>query len=85
MSNDEAYALAMDSPEPGCPVIGAGRWMPASAVKLVTLGEAWELHGWSTRDALAKAVQRAQIEHRGLKGNAKLYDVRDLRAVQGRP
>lgn len=85
LSNDEAYQLALSGPTPTGPVIGAGRWVPAAKVALVTLGEAWELHGWSTRDALAKAVQRAQLKHRGLRGNAKLYDIRELQALSGVP
>lgn len=81
LSNDEAYTLALAGPAPCGPVVGAGRWVPEAKAALVTLGEVWELHGWSTRDALVKAVQRAALESQGLRGNAKLYDVRELLAL----
>ena len=81
LSNDEAYELSLSGPEPSGPVIGAGRWVPAEKVALVSVGEVWELHGWNTRDALQKAVYRAGLEHRGQRGNAKLYDARELQAL----
>lgn len=81
LSNDEAYALALAGPAPCGPVVGAGRWVPEAKAALVTLGEVWELHGWSSRDALVKAVQRAALESHGLRGNAKLYDARELLAL----
>lgn len=81
LSNDEAYRLAMSGLEPTGPVIGAGRWVPASAIKKVTLGEAWELIGAPSLDALKQAVHRAGIESHGRRGNAYLYDVRDLEAL----
>lgn len=84
MTDDEAYAFAMSGP---APVGGLLRGSVAApeVEQLVTLGEAWELLGAPSRDALVKAVQRAGIDHHGLRGNAKLYNVRDLRTVQGRP
>lgn len=84
LSNDEAYRLAMESPEPGCPVIGAGRWMPINATKAVTLGEAWELIGAPSLDALRKAVQRQEVPAVGQRGNARTYDVRDLQGLYSR-
>lgn len=84
LSNDEAYELALSGPEPTGPVIGAGRWQPAAKVALVTLGEAWELVGAPSLDALKQAVHRAKLTAHGQRGNAKLYDVRELGALYSR-
>lgn len=83
MMDDEAYALAMSGPAPTGGLM-RGVVQAPEVEQLVTLGEAWELLGAPSRDALVKAVQRAGLSHHGLRGNAKLYDVRELRAVQGR-
>lgn len=81
MTDDQAYQLALSGPAPTGPVIGAGRWAPAEKAALVTLGEVWELHGWSSLDALRKAVQRAGLEAAGRQGNAYTYDPLALRGL----
>lgn len=84
LSDDEAYALALAGPVPSGPVIGAGRWAPVEPTRTVALGEAWELLGAPSLDALRKAVNRAQLAPAGRKGNALLYDVRELESVLGK-
>ena len=85
MSDTEAYQLAMSGEPPAGPVLGGARLIrPHEQGRLVTLGEAWELLGYPSRDALVKAVQRAQIPAAGQQGNAKLYDYRALESVQGK-
>jgi len=84
LSDDEAYALALSGPAPAGPVIGSARWAPVEPVRKVALGEAWELLGAPSLDALRKAVNRAQLAPTGRKGNALLYDVRELEGVLGK-
>lgn len=78
LSDDEAYALALAGPVPNGPVIGAGRWVPEVKVALVTLGEAWELAGAPSLDALRWLVRDRQVPAKGKRGNANLYDCADL-------
>jgi hypothetical protein len=84
MTDDEAYALAMSGEAPAGPVLGGARLIQAHERKveqLVTLGEACELVGAASLDALRKAVQRAELVPAGRKGNAHLYDVRELETL----
>lgn len=79
MTDDEAYALAMGGEPPAGPVLGGARLIqPHQQQRLVTIGEAWELVGAQSRAALEKAVQRAELVSAGKRGNAHLYDVREL-------
>lgn len=85
LSNDEAYELATSGVEPSGPVLGAARWVAEGRKpSLVTLGEVWELVGAPSLAALQKAVQRAQLAPAGKRGNAALYDMRELRALYAR-
>jgi len=80
MDESEAYALAMSGVAPVGGLLH-GTVPTREVEQLVTLGEAWELIGAPSLSALQKAVQRAGVGHHGLRGNAKLYDVRELSQV----
>jgi DNA translocase FtsK/SpoIIIE-like protein len=82
LSDDEAYELAMGGVEPSGPVLGAARWVPEGRQSaLVTLGEAWELVGAPSLDALRWLVRDRKLVAAGRKGNAHLYDMRELTAL----
>jgi hypothetical protein len=84
-TDQEAYELAMGGPPPSGPVLGGARLIqPHEQGRLVSLGEAWELLGAPSLDALRKAVQRAELAPAGRQGNAHLYDVRALEGVLAR-
>jgi hypothetical protein len=84
MTDDEAYTLAMSGAAPSGGLL-RGTAAPAREVeRLVTLGEAWELIGAPSLAALQKAVQRAELDAAGRRGNALLYDVRALEGVLAR-
>jgi hypothetical protein len=79
ISTEEAYQLAMSGPAPAGPVLGGARLVGArEQAQLVTLGEAWELVGAPSLDALRKRVQREQLPALGRRGNADTFDMRDL-------
>lgn len=82
MTDDEAYALAMSGEAPEGPVLGGARLItPRTVEQLVTLGEAWELVGAASLGALQTMVGQRKPTSRGKRGNALLYDVRDLQAL----
>lgn len=83
ISMDEAYALAMSGEPPAGPVLGGARLIQArEQMRLVTLGEAWELiPGCPSLPALQKAVQRAEVPVLGRRGNANTFDMRELMAL----
>lgn len=86
MTDDEAWSLAMSGEAPTGPLLGRVSIEPARpALRLVTLGEAWELiPGCPSLDALRKAVQRADVPALGRVGNAMQYDMQALLALYGR-
>jgi hypothetical protein len=85
LSDDEAYELAMGGVEPSGPVLGAARWVAEGRKPaLVTLGEAWELVGAPSLDALRWLVRDRKLVAAGRKGNAHLYDMRELQALYAR-
>jgi hypothetical protein len=84
MSDDEAYALAMSGAAPSGGLLRGAVPTAREVERLVTLGEAWELIGAPSLAALQKAVQRAELDAAGRRGNALLYDVRALEGVLAR-
>lgn len=82
MSNDDAYALAMSGEVPAGPVLGGARLQSGrrpAVERLVTIAEAVDLlPTHPSLDALRKAVNRAELEPKGKRGTANLFDLATL-------